>query len=138
MMISRHCQCLIVTLVMGIISFKEVSAGLGVADVIRSKNESLRDPGIYIIHFEENATETQLQTFVKQLITTSKKRAKEGFKVEIITEYFGINFLTARLSEKALHWVRIKFGIHCTTYDQYNIVCTLTSITIYIFALCKK
>ena len=83
-----------------------VFAGLGVADVIRSKDESMRDPGTYIIHFEENTTDAQLQIFVKQLLTMSTQRAEEGFKVDVIAEYFGSDLLTAKLSENALHWVR--------------------------------
>ena len=66
----------------------------------------MRDPGTYIIHFEENTIDAQLQIFVKQLLTMSKQRAEEGFKAEVIAEYFGSDLLTAKLSEKTVHWVR--------------------------------
>ena len=100
--------------------FKDVSAGSSVADVIRSKNANMRDPGTYIIYFEENVTDTQLQIFVKQLLTMSKQKAEEGIKTEVIAEYFGSKLLTAKLSEKALHWVSY-CNSNCTTCDKlYN------------------
>ena len=97
--------------------FKDVSAGSSVADVIRSKNANMRDPGTYIIHFEENATDTQQQIFVKQLLIMSKQR---GIKTKVIAEYFRSKLLTAKLSEKALHWVSY-CNSNCTTCDKlYN------------------
>ena len=111
-MISRQCQCLIVTLVLYTVIFEEVSAGLGAKNVIKSKNENMRDPGTYIIRFEENTTDAQLQNFVKQLITMSKKSTNKSFKAEIIAKYFEFNLLTVRLSEKALQWVRIQLSIN--------------------------
>ena len=66
----------------------------------------MQDPGTYIIHFEEDATDAQLQIFVKQLLTMSKQGAEEGFKADIIADYFGSDLLTVELSEKTLHWVR--------------------------------
>jgi len=98
----RYYQCLILTLVFDCVILQDVS---GVARVRRSADESLRDPGTYVIRFEDNATDSQLQHFIKQLIRKSYKVAK--FEAILIAEYPNIKCLTVRLSEEALKWVRI-------------------------------
>jgi len=98
----RYYWCLILTLIFGCVILQDVS---GVARVRRSADESLRDPGTYVIHFEDNTTDSQLQQFTKQLIRRSYKVAK--FEAIIIAEYPNIKCLTVRLSERALEWVRI-------------------------------
>ena len=84
-------QCLFLTLIFGCVKFQDVS---GVARVKRSTNENLRDPGTYVIHFDNNATDVQLGKFTKQLIRWSNRRPK--FEAKIITEYPNIKCLTVR------------------------------------------
>ncbi|XP_065901879.1 extracellular serine proteinase-like [Dysidea avara] len=91
---------LILALIFGCVIFQDVS---GVARVKRSADENLRDPGTYIVHFEDSTTDAQLHHFVKQLNRRSNSRTK--FEAEIISEYPNIKCLTAKLSEKALKWV---------------------------------
>jgi len=98
----RYYQCLILTLIFDCDIFQNVS---GVARVRKSVDESLHDPGTYVIHFEGITTDAQLQQFTKQLIKRSYKVAK--FEAIIIAEYPNIKCITARLSEKAVKWVRI-------------------------------
>ena len=98
----RYCQCLLLALIFGCVIFQDVS---GVARVKRSADENLRDPGTYIVHFEEDTTDAQLQRLVKQLNRRSNRKTK--FEAEIISEYPNIKCLTARLSETALKWVRM-------------------------------
>jgi len=98
----RCYQCLCLALVIGCVIFQDVS---GVARVKRSANENLRDPGTYIIHFKDSTTDAQLQHFTKQLNRRSNRSVK--FEASIISEYPNIKCLTARLSKKALKWVRI-------------------------------
>ena len=100
----RYCQYLILALIFGCVIFQDVS---GVTRVKRCADENLRDPGTYIVHFEDSTTDAQLQHFVKQLNRRSNRKAK--FEVEIISEYSNIKCLTARLSDKALKWVRVMF-----------------------------
>ena len=95
-------NCLIISLVIGCVIFQDVS---GVARVKRSANENLRDPGTYIVHFEDSTTDAQLQRFAKHLNKRSNSRVK--FEATVITEYPIIKCLTARLSKRALKWVRI-------------------------------
>jgi len=96
----RYIQCLILTLIFSCVIFQDVS---GVARIRKSANESLREPGTYIIHFEDSTTNVQLRQFTKQLTRRSYKKAK--FEAIIIAEYLITKCLTARLSEKALKWV---------------------------------
>ena len=95
-------QCLIYILIFGCVIFQHTS---GVARVTKSTNENLRDPGIYIVHFEDTTTDLQQHNFAKQLIKKFNERAK--FEATIIAEYPNIKCLTSRLSKKALNWVRI-------------------------------
>ena len=71
----------------------------GHVNVSRSAFEHLRDRGIYIISFGNTVTELELQHFAAVL--------EEQFTVEIIEKFFIIKCLIARLSKRALHWVRI-------------------------------
>ena len=96
----RYYECLILTLVFCCVIFQDVSS---IVRVTRSKDENLRDTGTYIVHFEDNTTDTQLQHFTKQLLRRSSRKVK--FEVEIISEYPSIKCLTARLSKRALKWV---------------------------------
>ena len=75
------------------------------ARVTRSAAEHLRDHGTYIIHFKNTTTEIEQQHFATVLET--KSNTKKQFAVEIIEKFFIINCLTAKLSKKALHWVKI-------------------------------
>jgi len=95
----RCYQCLILTL---IFAFQDVSC---VARVKRSANKNLRDPGTYIVHFENNATDAQLYHFAKQMNKRSSKREK--FEAKMIAEYSNIKFLIVKLSEEALKWVKM-------------------------------
>ncbi|XP_065902075.1 extracellular serine proteinase-like [Dysidea avara] len=96
----RYYQCLILVLIFGCVIIQDVS---GVARVKRSADEKLRNPGTYIIHFENSTTDAQLRHFVQQLNRRSSRRAK--FEAKIIAEYPNIKCLSARLSERALKWV---------------------------------
>ena len=89
--------------------FQDVS---GIARVTRSTDENLRDIGTYVIHFEDSITDAQLQHFAKHLIRRSRRKAK--LEAEIISEYRSINCLTAKLSKRALKWVRI-YWLYCAT-----------------------
>ena len=90
---------------LGTVCYQEVSAGNGPVRVTRSAVRSLRDSGTYIIRFEDHATEEELQQFT----ATLRKFASET--VEIIEELFVIKYLTARLSGRALSWVRATYFI---------------------------
>ena len=81
----------------GFFIFQDVS---GVARVTRSPDESLRDPGTYLVYFMKSARKAQLKDFVTQLISAN-------FEAEVLSEFFSIKTLSARLSEQALSWVRI-------------------------------
>jgi len=93
-------QCVILTMVLGCVMFQSAS---GVARIKRSTDESLRDPGTYIVHFKDSATDAQLQQFTKQLYKSSGR--KTNFKVNIISKYPSIKCSTMTLSESALKWV---------------------------------
>jgi len=73
--------------------------------VTRSSVESLRIHDTYIVHFKENITEEQLQNFANLLVRKTKN--KRRFVAEIFQQFFNIKCLTARLSNKALKWVRV-------------------------------
>ena len=94
-------QCLILALLLSCTIFQDSS---GVTSVKRSAQVTLRDPGTYIIQFKDNSTNAQLQHFMEKLIERSYNGA--NFKVEIITRFFSFHLLIARLSERALKWVR--------------------------------
>ena len=94
---------LFITVTLGTVCYQEVSAGHGPVRVTRSAVESLRDRGTYIIHFKDHATEEELQQFTATLMTNS---TKENFTADVIEELFIIKCLTARLSGRALLWVR--------------------------------
>ena len=117
----RYYQCLILALIFGCVTFQDVS---GVARVKRSADENLRDPGTYIVRFEDSTTDAQLHHFVKQL-NRSDRKAK--FAAKIIAEYPNIKCLTARLSERALKWVRINsyIAVILNNLFQYYIICLL-------------
>jgi len=89
-------------LIIGWVIFQDVS---GVARVETFVDKSLHDPRIYIVNFEDSTTIAQLQHFTKQLIRRSNRRA--NFEAEIVSKHPNIKCLTARLSEKALKWVRL-------------------------------
>ena len=95
---------LFITVTLGTVSYQEVSAGRGPVRVTRSAVESLRDHGTYIINFKDQATEEELQQFTATLMTNSAM--EENFTAEVIEELFIIKCLTARLSGRALRWVR--------------------------------
>ena len=80
------------------------------ATISKSTVGNLRDRGIYIIHFKNNATEIKLQHFTAVL---ERKSNKKHFVAEIIENFFTIKCLTAKLSKRALQWVRIY--IHACT-----------------------
>ena len=97
---------LLATVILGAVCYQEVSAGRhGPVRVTRSAIESLRDRGTYIICFKDHVTEEELQQFTATLLRSSDE--DENFKAEIIEGSFSIRCLTARLSEKALSWVRL-------------------------------
>ena len=90
--------------ILGCVSYQEVSAGRGPVRVTRSAVEGLRDHGTYIIHFKDHVSDEELQQFAAALPRSSDKG--ENFITEIIEELFIIKCLTARLSGRALSWVR--------------------------------
>ena len=96
---------LIATIILYTICYQEVSAGHGPVKVTRSAVESLRDRGTYIIQFKSHVAEKELQQFA----ATLKRRSamEEKFAVEVIEELFIVKCLIARLSRRALSWVRI-------------------------------
>jgi len=94
-------QCLIFVVVFGCALYQDVSS---VASVSNSPDESFHGPDTYIVCFVKSATKAQLKNFITQLVGISRKT--EHFEAEIISEYFRIKALTARLSEQALNWVR--------------------------------
>jgi len=96
-------QYLNLALIFGSTIFQYVS---GAARIEKSADENLRDPGTYIIQFEDSATDTQLHHFAEQVNRKSNQRAKY-FEAKIIAEYPHLKFITARLSDIALKWVRM-------------------------------
>ena len=113
----RYYQCLILVLIFGCVIIQDVS---GVARVKRSADEKLRNPGTYIIHFENSTTDAQLRHFVQQLNRRSSRRAK--FEAKIIAEYPNIKCLSARLSERALKWVRVMVIYFCHQQDTCSYI----------------
>ena len=87
------------------VCYQVLSAGHGPVKVTRSAVESLRDRGTYIICFKDHVTEEELQQFTAALSKSSAE--DENFTVEIIKEILIIKCLTARLSGRALSWVRM-------------------------------
>ena len=96
---------LLATVILGTVCYQEVSAGHGPVRVTRSAVESLRDHGTYIIQFKSHVTGKELQQFAATL--TRKSVMKENFSVEIIERLFIVKCLIAKLSRRALSWVRI-------------------------------
>ena len=92
------------TVVLGTVCYQEVSASHGPVRVTRSAVESLRDRGTYMICFKDHVTEEKLQQFVA--ILKRRSASERNFTAEIIEELFIIKYLTARLSGRALNWVR--------------------------------
>ena len=95
--------CIILTYIFtfALVVWQEASSS---AVVTRSTDESLRIHDVYIIHFKENATEKRLQRFVATLIR--KTNCTRNFSAEVLQQFLNIKCLTARLSAKALSWVR--------------------------------
>ena len=115
---------LLATVILGAVCYQEVSAGRhGPVRVTRSAVESLRDRGIYIICFKDHVIEEELQQFTATLLRSSDD--DENFKAEIIEGSFDIRCLTARLSEKALSWVRT--DNISTVYFQHIILVIYTN-----------
>ena len=98
---QQYYQWQILALLLSLTIFQDSS---GVTSVKTSAHVTLRDPGTYIIRFKGNSTDAQLQHFMEKLIERSYNGA--NFKVEIITRCFSFHLLIARLSERALKWVR--------------------------------
>ena len=109
---NRWMMILLLTTILGTV-YQEVSAVHGPVRVTRSAVESLRDRGTYIVHFKDQATEEELQQFTATLRTSSAK--ENNYTAEIIEEMFIIKCLTARVSRRALSWVRtvIKYVSNC-------------------------
>ena len=96
---------LLLMVALSTVCYQEVSAGRRQARVTRSAVESMRDRGTYIIHFKNFITEQKMQQFVDAL--TQESITKSNFTVEIIEmKLFLIKCLTARLSTRAVKWVR--------------------------------
>jgi len=76
------------------------------AKITRSPVESLQIHDTYIVNFKENITAEQLQHFVNLLVKKGKNKLKEICCRKFSTN-FSIKCLTARLSNKALKWVRV-------------------------------
>ena len=95
---------LLTTVILGVVYYQEVSAGDGPVRVEISADESMRDRGMYIIRFKDHTTEEELQQFVATL--SSSFEDDKSFTTEIIEELFIIKCLIARLSTRALTWVR--------------------------------
>ena len=55
---------LLATVILGAVYYQEVSANDGPVRVEISADESMRDRGMYIIHFKDHTTEEELQQFV--------------------------------------------------------------------------
>ena len=96
---------LLATVILCSVLNQVVSAGYAPVKVTRSADESLRDRGTYIICFQSYVTGKELQKFPAALSRRSAK--EENFTAEIIAELFIMKCLTARLSGRALSWVRI-------------------------------
>ena len=103
----RWMMILFAAVILGTVCYQEVSAGHGPVRVTRSAVESLRDRNTYIIHFKDHVTEEELQQFTATLRRSFDE--EEKLTDEIIEELFIIKCLTARLSRRALSWVRIVY-----------------------------
>jgi len=117
-------QHLSLALIIGLAMFQYVC---GVARVKKSADDNLRDPGTYIIQFEDSATDAQLQHFTKQL----NSRSNGSFKAQIIAEYPSIKCLTARLSDRALKWVRANSCSVTTTNKMHS----YTNVTMHSYTV---
>ena len=95
---------LFLTVILSTVCYQGVCAARGPMRVIRSAVESLRDHGTYIICFKDHVTEEELLRFAAALSRSSDE--DEIFTTEIIEELFIIKCLTAKLSSRALSWVR--------------------------------
>ena len=107
MHLTARCQWILLsfsTVILSTVIFQEASAGRYPVGITRSAVESLRDHGTYIVHFKSHATEKELNQFVTALVIKSIK--EKNFSAEIIEKLFVIKCLTARLSSKAIDWVR--------------------------------
>ena len=93
--------------ILGTVCYQEVFAGRGPVRVTRSAVESLRDRGTYIICHNDHVTEEELQQFAAALPISYDE--EEKLTDEIIEELFIIKCLTARLSRRALSWVRTSY-----------------------------
>jgi len=96
--------------IFALVFWQEVSSQ---AKVTRSPVESLQIHDTYIVHFKDNITTEQLQHFAKLLV--KKTENKRRFVTEIFQQFFTIKCLTARLSNKAMKWIRVALN-----YGQYN------------------
>ena len=101
---NQWMMILLATVILSTVYYQEVSAGHDPVKVTRSAVESLRNHGTYIICFTDNVTEEDQHQFANTLIRMSA--SVRNFTAEIIKELFIIRCLTARLSERALSWVR--------------------------------
>ena len=90
---------------LGLVYCQTVFGSSSKATVTRSAVESLRDHGVYIIYFKNDVPEIKLQHFVTVLERKSKLFV---FIAEIIGKFLDIKCLTAKLSKKALRWVRMQ------------------------------
>ena len=107
---------LFLTVILSTVCYQGVCAGRGPVRVTRSVVESLRDHGTYIISFKHHVTEEELLRFSAALSKSADE--DEIFTTEIIEELFVIKCLTAKLSRRALSWVRtvclifLKLSVH--------------------------
>ena len=115
---------LLAVVILYTVHHQEASAGHSPVRVTRSAVESLRDRGTYIIHFKDHVTEEELQQFAAALSRSPDKN--EIVTAEIIEDLFIIKCLTARLSRRALSWVRIveisKLSTHFDVNFMFSII----------------
>jgi len=108
----KYYWCVIFSCVsIALVFWQEVSSQV---KVTRSPVKSLRIHDTYIVHFKENITTEQLQHFANLLVRKTKN--KRRFVAEIFQQYFTIKCLTARLSNKALKWVRV--ALNCRQHKH--------------------
>ena len=110
---------LLATVILSTVLNQVISTDYAPVKVTRSADESLRDRGTYIICFQHHVTGKELQKFVAALSRRSAK--EENFTVEIIAELFIMKCLTARLSGRALSWVRIVWIVNDLIITGYTI-----------------
>ena len=101
---NQWVMILFLLVILSTVFYQEVSAGRGPASITRSAVESLRDRGTYIICFKSHVSKKELHRFAAALARMSTKES--NFAAEIIEKLFVIKCLTARLSRRALSWVR--------------------------------